>query len=298
MKPKIKNRINKWETISGWLFVMPAALLFATFTLYPIISVFYYSTTKWTGLSTPEFIGLANFQDILQSEAFYSIISNNFKFLFLGVPLWTFFPLIIATLIFQQVRGWRFFRSAFFFPTVLSVVVTGSLFRSLFQYQGVFNIILRNIGLGFLAKDWWGSGATAIPMLTVIINWVGFGSSMLIYLAGMSNISESVIEASLLDGANWWQRFRHVYLPELKRLIQLNVVLNIMYSFTSLFGYIYTITKGGPGYETTVIEYLIYLKAFTSREMGYASALSVLLGILVACISVIQFVVLRKKEKT
>lgn len=297
MKPKIKSRMNRWDTVSGWLFVLPAAILFATFTLYPIITVFYYSTTKWSGIDTPEFVGLANFKDILTSEAFYNIIANNFKFLILGVPLWTFFPLVIAVLIFQQVRGWKFFRSVYFFPTVLSVVVTGSLFRSLFQNQGVFNTLLRSIGLGFLAKDWWGSGAAAIPMLTVIINWVGFGSSMLIYLAGMSNISESVIEASLLDGANWLQRFRYVFLPDLKRLIQLNIVLNIMYSFTSLFGYIYTITKGGPGYETTVIEYLIYLKAFTAREMGYASALSVLLGILVACISLIQFIVLGKKEK-
>ncbi len=283
------SKLKRIENGVGWLFVAPATILFVVFMFVPILQVIYYSFTSWDGMSKPVFIGLENFIELFKSDVFYKCITNNFKFLILGVPLWTFFPMVIAVLLFEEVKGWKFFRSAFFFPTVLSVVVTGTLFKTIFDYNGVVNEMFRKIGLDIFAKEWWATGASAIPLMVIIMNWVGFGTAMLIYLAGMSNISETVIEASYLDGANWFQRFRHIFLPELKGLIQLQILLNVLYCFTSLFGYIYVMTKGGPGYETTVIEYLIYQKAFTSREMGFASALSVVLAVIVSVISLIQF---------
>lgn len=283
------NKLKRTENRFGWLFVAPATILFIVFMFIPILQVIYYSFTEWNGMSEPVFIGFKNFIDLFQSDVFYQCIGNNFKFLILGVPLWTFFPLIIAILLFEEVKGWKFFRSAFFFPTVLSVVVTGTLFKTVFNYDGLVNEMFRAIGIDFMVQEWWANGDIAIPLMVVIMNWVGFGTAMLIYLAGMSNIDNSVIEASYLDGANWFQRFRYIFLPELKGLIQLQILLNVLYCFTSLFGYIYVMTKGGPGYETTVIEYLVYQKAFTSREMGYASALSVVLAIIVSIISLIQF---------
>lgn len=290
------SKLKRAENRFGWFFVAPAAILFIVFMFIPILQVIYYSFTEWDGMSQPVFIGFRNFIELFQSDVFYKCITNNFKFLILGVPLWTFFPLVIAVLLFEEVKGWKFFRSAFFFPTVLSVVVTGTLFKTIFDYNGVVNEMFRSIGLDIFAKEWWATGTSAIPLMVVIMNWVGFGTAMLIYLAGMSNISETVIEASYLDGANWFQRFRYIFLPELKSLIQLQIILNILYCFTSLFGYIYVMTKGGPGYETTVIEYLVYQKAFTSREMGYASALSVVLAIIVSIISLIQFKFFSKKD--
>lgn len=292
----VYSKLKRTENKFGWFFVAPATILFLVFMFIPILQVIYYSFTEWDGMSQPVFIGLANFIELFQSDVFYKCITNNFKFLILGVPLWTFFPLVIAVLLFEEVKGWKFFRSAFFFPTVLSVVVTGTLFKTMFDYNGVVNEMFRSIGLDIFAKEWWATGATAIPLMVIIMNWVGFGTAMLIYLAGMSNISESVIEASYLDGANWFQRFRYIFLPELKGLIQLQILLNVLYCFTSLFGYIYVMTKGGPGYETTVIEYLVYQKAFTSREMGYASALSVVLALIVSAISLIQFKFFRGKN--
>lgn len=292
----VYSKLKRTENKFGWFFVAPATILFLVFMFIPILQVIYYSFTEWDGMSQPVFVGLANFIELFQSDVFYKCITNNFKFLILGVPLWTFFPLVIAVLLFEEVKGWKFFRSAFFFPTVLSVVVTGTLFKTMFDYNGVVNEMFRSIGLDIFAKEWWATGATAIPLMVIIMNWVGFGTAMLIYLAGMSNISESVIEASYLDGANWFQRFRYIFLPELKGLIQLQILLNVLYCFTSLFGYIYVMTKGGPGYETTVIEYLVYQKAFTSREMGYASALSVVLALIVSAISLIQFKFFRGKN--
>lgn len=282
------NRMNLKENLWGWFFVAPAAVLFLTFMFIPILQVVYYSTTSWDGLSAPKFVGIANFLEAFSSDVFRTCISNNFKFLILGVPLWVLFPLIIAVLLFEEVKGWKFFRSAFFFPTVLSIVVLGTLFKTLFNYNGAVNTLLRAVGLDALAIDWWSSGNLAIPALVIIMTWTGFGTAMLIYLAGMSNIDPSIIEASYLDGANWGQRFVHIFMPELRGLIKLQIMLNIIYCFTSLFGWIYVTTQGGPGYETTVVEYLIYLKAFTSREFGYASALSVILAVIVSVLSVIQ----------
>lgn len=292
----VYSKLKRTENKFGWFFVAPATVLFLVFMFIPILQVIYYSFTEWDGMSEPVFTGLANFIELFQSDVFYKCITNNFKFLILGVPLWTFFPLVIAVLLFEEVKGWKFFRSAFFFPTVLSVVVTGTLFKTMFDYNGAINEMFRSIGLDIFAKEWWATGATAIPLMVIIMNWVGFGTAMLIYLAGMSNISGSVIEASYLDGANWFQRFRYIFLPELKGLIQLQILLNVLYCFTSLFGYIYVMTKGGPGYETTVIEYLVYQKAFTSREMGYASALSVVLALIVSAISLVQFKFFREKN--
>lgn len=289
---KTKLRENLW----GWCFAGPAAILFFVFLFIPIMQVVYYSMTRWDGLSAPEFIGLQNYIDIFHSDVFYTCISNNFKFLLLGVPLWVFFPLIIAVLLFEEVKGWKFFRSAFFFPTVLSIVVLGTLFKTLFNYNGAVNRILGAIGLDALAMDWWASGKTAIPALVIIMTWTGFGTAMLIYLAGMSNIDPSIIEASYLDGANWLQRFVHIFMPELRGLIKLQVMLNIIYCFTSLFGWIYVTTQGGPGYETTPVEYLIYLKAFTSKEFGVASSLSVILALIVSILSLIQAKFFTNKE--
>lgn len=282
------SAMKRKENVWGWALVLPAAALFITFMFIPIVQVIYYSFTEWNGMGTPEFVGFQNFLDIFASDVFRTCIGNNFKFLLLGVPVWSFFPLVIAVLLFEEVKGWKFFRSAFFFPTVLSIVVVGTLFKTLFTYNGAINSLLRAIGLDVLAIDWWSSGNIAIPALVIIMNWTGFGTAMLIYLAGMSNIDQSIIEASHLDGANWFQRFRYIFMPELRGLIKLQIMLNILYCFTSLFGWIYVTTQGGPGYETTVVEYLIYQKAFTSREFGYASALSVILAVIVSILSLLQ----------
>lgn len=294
---KSMNSLKKRESIAGWGFILPALILFIVFTFIPIISIFYYSLTEWTGIAPPVFIGFDNFIDIFHNKTFYVTISNNIKFLILGVPLWTFFPLVIAVLLFEEVRGWKVFRAVYFFPSILSIAVIGNVFKFLFTGSGPFNTILRFFHLDFLALDWWANGSTAIPLIVQIINWVGFGVPMLIYLAGLANIDQSILEAARLDGANWGQRLRYIFFPSLKRLIQLNLVLNILYCFTSLFGYIFTMTSGGPGYETTVIEYLIYLMAFKSQKMGYASALCVVLAIFLAFISGAQFLLFERKEK-
>lgn len=281
------SALRRKQTIAGWLFSAPALVLFTAFVLIPIIYVFVYSFTKWDGMGTPRFIGFDNYTSIFGSSEFRAAIGNNFKFLLVGVPIWTFFPLVIAVLLQDEVRGWRFFRSVYFFPTVLSTAVISMLFKSFFLYAGPANKLLGLLGIAPI--EYFANGNIAIFLVITIINWVGFGSAVLIYLAGMSSFSNEVFEAAYLDGANWFQKVIYITLPLLKPTIQLTVMLNVLTVFTALFGYIFMMTGGGPGYETTVIEYLLYLKAFKTHDFGYACALAVVLFAIVSVITLVQF---------
>lgn len=280
----------------GIVFVTPILLFLAAFMAYPIISVFIYSFTSWDGIGQMKFIGLENFTKIFQSKEFWTVIKNNLYFMVIGVPVWTVTPLLVAIFLYEEVKGYKFFRTAFLLPTVLSAVVVGILFRAFFDYHGPINAVFKELGLDFLAIQWLASGKTAIPIIVMAINWAGFGSAVLIFLAGMASVSPSVYESSYLDGANWWQRLFHITIPMINNVTQFVIVLNIISSFTSLFNYVFVITNGGPGYESTVIEFLIYLKAFRSNQLGYACALAVILFFIVLLISKLQMKAFLKPE--
>lgn len=289
-----KSVLRRRENISGLLFSFPALALFTAFVLIPIISVFVYSFTKWDGMGTPTFIGFDNYFNIFASPEFRMAISNNLKFLVVGVPIWTITPLIIAVLLQDEIKGWKFFRSVYFFPTVLSVAVISTLFKSFFLFDGPANAILSIFGIPPI--EFFANGNIAIAIVILIINWVGFGSAVLIIMAGMSSFSSEVFEAAELDGVTWFQKVRYITLPLLKPTMQLVIMLNVMAVFTALFGYIFMMTGGGPGYETTVIEYLLYVKAFKTHDFGYACALAVILFVIVSLITVLQMKISNGKD--
>lgn len=269
----------------GRVFVLPACLFVVVVMFIPIIAVFLLSLTSWNGFSGGDFVGLANFQSILANEDFWTVIKNNVTFMLVGAPLWTVTPLIVAVLMYEEIKGFKFFRAAFLLPSVLAASVIGAMFTSLFSLNGPVNTILKGIGLEGMALNWFGSASTSIPMLIHMVNWAGFGSAMLIILSGMSSIDASVYDSALIDGAGWWTRLIKITLPMLYDIVFFVFTLNIISSFTAMFAYIFVTTKGGPGYSTNVIEYFIYLKAFTTNEFGYACALSVLLFLFVFAVS-------------
>lgn len=280
----------------GRIFVAPAMVFIVCFMLIPIISVFFLSFTSWDGISAVQFIGLANYGQIAADRSFWAVIQNNFVFMLLGTPIWTVTPLILAALLYEEIKGFSFFRTIFLFPTVLSASIVGIIFKSFFSFQGPMNTILRAMGLDGLAIDWFASGSTAIPLIVGIMNWAGFGSVVLIFLSAMSSIDPSVYESAVLDGAGWWTRFFKITLPMIYNVTMFVVVLNIISSFTSLFNYIFVMTNGGPGYETTVMEFLIYTKAFRSNQFGYACALAVILFVIVAVLSAVSLYFSRKGD--
>lgn len=288
----LQNQKARW----GIAFVTPILIFLLVFMLYPIVSVFRYSLTSWDGISAMHYIGLQNYRDILTSLDFWRVIKNNFIFLILGVPIWTIFPLLIALLLYDDIAGHRFFQTVFLLPTVLSAAIIGVLVRGFFDYEGPINAMLNAIGLHALAIQWLAQGSTSIPIIALTVNWAGFGSAILIFLSGMAAIDPSMYEAVYLDGANWWQRVFYITLPMINNIVQFVIVLNIISAFTALFNYVFVITNGGPGYQSTVIEFLIYLKAFQSNQFGYACALAAILFLIVLIISRLQLSVTKQED--
>lgn len=276
------------QKVWGYAFVMPALLILGIFMLLPIVQIFFYSVTDWNGAAKASFIGVKNYIDIFNNPDFYTVLKNNLIILILGVPLWTIFPLVIAMIIYEEIKGYKFFKTVYFFPSVLSIVIVGTLFKTFFGYVGPVNMILRSLGLEKWALEWLAQGITSLPIIVLAVNWAGFGSAVLIYLAAMSAIDTSTHEAAQLDGANWWQKSIYITLPGIRNVVQFTIVLNIIHAFSQMFSYVLVMTNGGPGYESTVLEYFIYLKGFKAGDMGYASALSVILFVMVCIINVLQ----------
>jgi multiple sugar transport system permease protein len=282
------SRMDRSNRRWGMAFLVPMLLFMLVFMAYPVASVIRYSFTSWDGMGKIDFVGLANFRAIFGSSEFWQVFRNNVYFLLVGVPVWTLFPLVIAVVLFEEIKGSGFFKSAFFFPSIFSPVIVGLLFRNFFAYDGPINAVLRAVGLESLALEWLASGATSIPIIIIVINWAGFGAATLIYLAGMSTIEISIFESARLDGAGWWRRLTAIMLPMIRRVVQLQIVLNIIYAFTQLFSYVFVMTNGGPGYESTVVEYFIYIKAFRSNQLGYACAIALVLFVVVLVLSLFQ----------
>jgi multiple sugar transport system permease protein len=276
----------KRENLTGYLSLLPAFLLMSVFFGYPILNTFYHSLTSWDGLNA-DWVGLENFLSIFSSGDLLLLLRNNLIML-LAVPGILLFSLVVSLLLFEEVPGWRFFRSVYYLPTILSAVVVGFLMKTMFANEGVVNAILRGLGLGGWIVDWLNYVPTAFMVLILCFYWQTLGQGTLIFLSGLSSISHEVFEAARIDGAGWGQRLFKIVMPSLVPTIFYFTVTNVIWVFIGLFGLVYSVTGGGPGYETTPIDYMIYLKAFQSGELGYASALSVVLFFIVLTISWIQ----------
>jgi ABC-type sugar transport system permease subunit len=276
----------------AYVAVLPALLIIGVFVLYPIVSAFQLSFSQTDGLTTT-FVGLSNYVDLVRDANFWRVLLNNFIFL-LSVPLILLASLICAVLMYEQVWGWQVFRVVFFVPSVISSVVIGLLFRSFFAYDGPVNAALAAFGRE--PVDWMSSGNTAIMVVILALVWSSFGYGMLILLAGMSAIDPHVYEAARLDGASWWQRTWQITLPLIAKPMRFLSIINVVYTFTSLFGFIFVMTSGGPGYETTTVDYFIYLKAFAGFDLGGGAALAVMLFFIVLGLTVVQFRMFRADE--
>jgi len=279
------------DRVWGPLYALPAALFVVTFIGWPFASVIYHSFTRWSGLTDPQWIGAKNFQALFHDDLFLHALRNNLLFA-LSVPVQLVVPLGLAFLIYRRIPGWRLFRSAFFLPAVYSTVVVGILVRLALASNGPLNDGLGAVGLGGLEHDWLGGSTSAIVMILLVVVWANFGYNVVLYLAGMSSIDPHLVEAAEIDGANSWQLLRHVFVPGLRRVMEIVLVTNTITAFAYMFAYIFTITNGGPGFGTYVTEFYIYNQAFTFQHLGYACAIGVALTLIIAAIGFFQIRVL------
>ena len=271
----------------GYLFLTPAILLLLVFRVVPAASAVWHSFTAWDGVSAPRWVGVANFAELLADSVFWTAVRNNL-FVVLSVPLWILVSLVLALLIHQETCGWRFFRAAFFLPSVLSPVIIGTLFTALLGYSGPLNRALKLVGLEGAALDWLGNPATALPTLILVILWGIFGHGVIVFLAGLAAVPDEIFEAARLDGATGWTFLWHIVVPSLRHVIEFWGVNLVVWSFTSLFAFVYVMTGGGPGYSTMLVEYRLYLQAFEANRMGYACALGTALFLMVFGLILLQ----------
>lgn len=287
---------RKREALQGILCVLPVVIIVLLIKGYPMVDTVIKSFTKWDGLSEPVFIGWKNYLYILKNDEFKVALQNNFLFL-LHIPVKIFIALVFALAIYERNPGYRFFRSVAYIPQVISMTIIGYLFYILFSYNGPVNTLLSNIGLENLTRDWFGTRGSAIFVVSIALTWHGIGYLALLILGGLSSIPETVFEAARLDGANYWQRLFQIILPLLARTMEYVLIVNITWAFTGLFSIIHSMTGGGPGYDTSTLDYLIYNKAFGSgTQMGLASAMAVILVLIVLVITILQLRASDKRE--
>lgn len=270
----------------AYLTLLPAFLLVAVVIWYPVTRTVYQSFTEWNG-AVSTWIGWENYQRIVSNGELWLLMRNNLIFV-ASVPGILLISLVVTVLLHEQVAGWKFFRSVYYLPTILSAAVVGTLMRIMFNANGVTNRALAGLGLGGLQHDWLGQVPTAFMVLIFAFYWTTLGQGVLIFLAGLASIPGDLLDAARLDGAGWWNRLFQIIIPLLVPAIAYFVLTNVIWIFVGLFALVFTVTKGGPGYATTPFDLMIYRKAFESGELGYASALSVILFCIVLAVSAVQ----------
>ncbi|MBW6425989.1 sugar ABC transporter permease [Rhizobium sp. XQZ8] len=294
-KTMSRRRRQVQNALVAYSFIAPNFLGFAVFTLGPILFAFVLAFMHWDGSNAITFAGLDNFWRLFEDKAFIAAFWNTIIYTAVSVPATLACALGLAVLLNQKIFGRDFFRTAMFFPYVASLVAVAVVWNMIFNPEmGPVNMILYTLGLdpkdmpGWAADRHWA-------MVTVILFgiWKSMGYYMVIYLAGLQGINSELYEAADLDGANSWQKFLYVTVPQLGPTTFFVTVMLTIQSF-KVFDQIYMITQGGPGTSTLVLVYHIYNEAFISWDLGYSSMIALVLFFLVLAVTVVQF--RRQKE--
>lgn len=285
---------NQRETITAFLMLLPAIVGLSLFLLLPAVSAAVLGFTNYIlGPIDTHFVGLHNFIRMFADSTFVSSMLNTLYFAALVVPLQTLFALGLALLINRRMAGVNIFRAVYFFPTIMALVVISVVWSLLLNQGGVINGILGKVGIGpipFLTSTNW-----AMPSIVIASVWQGAGLQMVIFLSGLQAIPKRLYEAAEIDGANPWQQFRYVTIPQLRPTILVAVVITTILSFR-LFTQPFIMTRGGPHGSTRTIIMYIYNKGIGDFNLGYSSAMSFFLFLVVFAISLIQRKFLSQKR--
>ncbi len=285
---KTKRQGRRLARLEPYLWVLPAVLVYAIFKLAPLVSGLYMALLRWDGIEDPRYIGLRNFQKILNDDLTIQVLLNNVEYAIGTVIGKIVLSLFLAIMLNQALRGRTFYRTSLFMPVVMSFVVIGILWRWLFNSEfGLINTLLGSLGLEVLTQDWLGDTNIALRSLIIVDIWKWYGFHMVIFLAGLQSIPSELYEAAKIDGASVWQQFRYVTLPMLQPVMIVNVTLSLMGAF-NVFDIPYVMTEGGPANSTNVMALHIYLRGFKFYRFGFSAALSYVLLVIVTVVAAIQ----------
>jgi multiple sugar transport system permease protein len=294
--PNRRAQVRRREIL---LSLTPILILLLIFRVYPIVSSLARSFTNWDGLYKHDWVGLRNYVNFVTDGPFWMILRNTL-ILLINVPLQVFIGIVIALLLYEKVPGWRLFRALIYVPQIISALIIGYLFKVFFGYEGPFNAFLSAIGMGGLAIEWFGNSYAALAIIVFSIVWFSVGWQAIVILGGLSSISPSIIEAAIIDGANYWQRAFRIVIPMLTRVIEFAFIASSVWTLTQLFPFLFAMTKGGPGYETSTLDYMIYLKSFGmgfGSDYGTATAVAVMLLVLVLGLTLFEMKLSNRAEE-
>jgi ABC-type sugar transport system permease subunit len=279
--------------LAPWLYLVVPLSLLITFTYLPVANMFSYSFTSWDGLDkTKDWVGLENYIRIFTDPKILSVFGVSLYYLF-GAFLQLGLALYLATILSFELRLRNFFKGVVFFPYLINGVAIGFIFLYLFQGEGALDLLLRFLGLDSLIQQWLGNPDVVNWSMTGTSVWRYLGFNVVLYIGAIASIQPDLFEAAELDGANRWHQFRYIILPSIKRITLLTMILAISGSL-SVFEIPYIMLMGANGTETFVIATVE--KAFQLRKVGLASAMAVVLLIIVLLVTAIQRMIVKDER--
>lgn len=284
-------------SLTPYLFLTPALLVIAVFLLYPIGAVVYYSFTDYNIITPPEWVGLRNYQQLMQDSLFWKALRNSFIYL-LVTPTLIFLSVVLAIIVNRKLPGINAFRTLFFIPVISGSIAVGIAWRMMLDTNGIINSILISMGVFKEPVQWLAEQAYTLPIAMMLTTWLGLGYYMMIFLAGLQNIPEELYDAAVIDGCNAWQKHWHVSLPGLRPQITFVAVISSLAAL-QVFNEIFTLTGGLGGVNFSGLTMVFYLwrQAFRLNHAGMASAIAMVLLVITLAFSILNIRLLERNTE-
>lgn len=281
-----------------YFFLIPALTMFLVFWIYPVLQLFYYSITDFNGVNYNfDFVGMKNYAKVLSNGTLTNSMKNTLIYAVVTVVLSNVIGLTVAMILNTKIRWKGIFRTCAYFPALFSAIVIGFIWSYVYMpSSGMIASLITMIGGNGAAFNPLGNHNVALYAIAIVEVWKAFGTTMIIYLAGLQTIDESLLEAGRIDGCTEWQLIRKIKLPLISSTITINVILAVI-SGLKAFDYSFIMTNGGPGKATKTLMFQVYQTAFNDMKMGRASAFSVLAFAFIIAITIIMLLFMNKREE-
>lgn len=271
------KRIRKKRRWIGYLYILPVFIFLFVFIYFGIGYNIYISLFKWDGINEMQFIGLQNYIQLMSDSLFHNAVSNTFYFMLMAIPGSMLLGLVFAILLHSSSFGVNFFKSVFFLPYVMAIIVIGITFQVIYEPNfGLLNDTLRTVGLDALTRQWIGQPSIVLVSIVVVYIFAQVGFYMLLYYTSILNIDQDVFEASRIDGANVYKQIYHIIFPMLKGTHITLLILGVVASL-KVFELVWIMTEGGPGGASELFSTYIFRKALLEFQQGYSAAISVVM---------------------
>jgi len=282
-----------YKSYAPYLFLIPAFVILGVFFFIPFFQTFLLSFNDYGNIYSAQYVGLQNYITLFKSPIFYKVMLNTFLYLVLTVPILVTVSLFLAILINQKIRGVTLYKILIYFPVIVSIVVAAIAFKWLYAQHGILNYGLSLIGIS--PVGWITDPKYSLISVALVTIWKGLGYYMMIYLAALMSVPNDLYEACDIDGANFFQKHLTVTIPQIMPTVALVSTISAI-SALKVFAEIYVMTKGGPLNSSKTIVYYIYERAFENLDLGYSSALAVVLLIIVMAFSLVNILFFEKNK--